>query len=76
MGLSVDALRAALPELYGKYFPRPDATTGMFDLDAIVRWRQLRHPVLFGLQDHMPQARDARIIWAERQARKAKERQP
>jgi hypothetical protein len=45
--LSVAEFREKLPELYGRGFPRPDATTGMFDLVAIDRWQSARHPQLF-----------------------------
>ena len=44
MGLSLDALREALPELVSRGFPQADETTGNFDLDAIDAWRRARHP--------------------------------
>ena len=47
LGLSAEAFKAALPALLQRGFPRPDETTGNFDLDAIDRWRRARHPQLF-----------------------------
>jgi hypothetical protein len=35
--------------------------SGLFDLDAIVAWRRLRHPKIYGLNDP-DQARDARGV--------------
>jgi hypothetical protein len=39
-----DAVR---PRLFMRGFPRPDSDTGMYCLEAIDRWRHLRHPSLF-----------------------------
>ncbi|MFH6783040.1 MULTISPECIES: hypothetical protein [Methylobacterium] len=39
-----DAVR---PRLFIRGFPRPDPDTGMYCLEAIDRWRHLRHPSLF-----------------------------
>ncbi|WP_244496348.1 hypothetical protein [Methylobacterium indicum] len=39
-----DAVR---PRLFMRGFPRPDPDTGMYCLEAIDRWRHLRHPSLF-----------------------------
>ena len=36
----------ALPDLYARQFPRPDETTGMFDLKAIDAWCDRRYPQL------------------------------
>ena len=49
-----------LPQLYDRDFPRPDETTGMFDLDAIDEWRRRRHPNLFLTAIEQP--RDARAV--------------
>jgi hypothetical protein len=40
---------AKLSELIRRGFPAPDATTGMFCLEAIDRWRLARFPHLFPL---------------------------
>jgi hypothetical protein len=47
LGLTADVFKATLELLIGRGFPRPDPTTGNFDLDAIDRWRRSRHPQLF-----------------------------
>jgi hypothetical protein len=39
-----EAVRA---RLFMRGFPRPDPDTGMYCLEAIDRWRHLRHPSLF-----------------------------
>lgn len=49
MGLTEAEFLAKLPELFRRGFPRPDETTGMFDLEAIDAWRRSRNPHLFGL---------------------------
>jgi hypothetical protein len=51
----------ALPNLYRRGFPRPDLTTGNFDLVAIDRWMDGRH-----LSTAPDKARDARDVMAER----------
>lgn len=43
MFMTLEAFQEKLPELLGRGFPPADATTGNFDMDAINRWRQLRH---------------------------------
>lgn len=45
--LSLSEFREMLPALYKRGFPKPDETTGMYDLDAIDAWRHRRHPHLF-----------------------------
>ncbi len=45
--LTVGQFEASKEALFSRGFPRPDGTTGMYDLDAIDRWRGLRHPHLF-----------------------------
>lgn len=39
--------REKIPRLLARGFPMPDPDTGMFDLEAIDRWRHNRHPHLF-----------------------------
>jgi hypothetical protein len=48
IGLSPARFDALLPELECRGFPRADATTGNYDLDAIDEWRRRRNPHLFG----------------------------
>ncbi len=45
--LTEKELREKLPRLFARGFPMPDPDTGMFDLEAIDRWRHRRHPHLF-----------------------------
>lgn len=45
--LTAEELRARLPRLFARGFPQPDPDTGMFDLEAIDRWRHARHPRFF-----------------------------
>lgn len=68
LGLTLEQFRVKLPELYERGFPRPDPTTGMFDLEAIDRWQSNRHPHLFG--NSGPESpTDARKLAEERLAR-------
>lgn len=62
MGLTEAEFMRVLPLLIARGFPRPDPTTGMFDLDAIDEWRRRRHPQLFLTQPE--RARDARALRA------------
>ena len=39
--------RDCAPRLYSRGFPLPDPDTGMYDLEAVDRWRHRRHAVLF-----------------------------
>lgn len=66
LNLSEADMRAKLAALIARGFPQPDATTGMIDLDAVVQWRRLRHPSLFGLMNHRTGAQDASLVVAER----------
>lgn len=65
MGLDEKTMKASLAALMGRSFPGPDETTGLFDLDAIVRWRQMRNAPLYGLSE-VANARDARGLVAKR----------
>ncbi len=66
LNLSEADMRVKLAALIARNFPRPDDTTGMIDLDAVVQWRRLRHPSLFGLMNHQPAARDAQAVVSDR----------
>lgn len=59
-------MRTKLAPLIARGFPQPDPTTGMIDLDAVLQWRRLRHPALFGLMGQQPAAQDARTVVAGR----------
>lgn len=55
--LTVEDFRKKLPELYARKFPKPDPTTGMWDLKAIDRWQDARNPQVFGVDDSPKDAR-------------------
>lgn len=66
LNLSETDMRSKLAPLVARGFPQPDATTGMIDLDAVVQWRRLRHPSLFGLMNNQPAAQGGSLAIAER----------
>lgn len=47
LGLTGAEFEARKHALFDRGFPQPDQTTGLYDLDAIERWRQARHPHLY-----------------------------
>jgi hypothetical protein len=57
---------AKLPNLLARGFPAADPDTGNFDLEAIDRWCDARHPHLFGASDAEIGARDASTVAADR----------
>jgi hypothetical protein len=58
--LTLAQFDVAYANLIDRGFPAPDPDTGNFDLEAIDRWCDSRHPHLFsGL---VPQARDASTV--------------
>jgi len=67
LGKTRAEFEAALPDLLARGFPQRDPTTGNFDLAAIDRWCDARHPHLFG--DSQVLARDAKDVVGERLAR-------
>ena len=67
LGLTEAGFRNALPQLEARGFPKQDATTGNFDIDAIDEWRRRRHPDLFLIATEG--ASDARAVVKDRLAR-------
>ena len=67
LGKTRAELEAILPDLLARGFPQADPTTGNFDLAAIDRWCDARHPHLFG--GGAMQARDARDVVQNRLAK-------
>ena len=67
LGKTRAELEAVLPDLLARGFPEADPTTGNFDLAAIDRWCDARHPHLFG--GGAMQARDARDVVQNRLAK-------
>ena len=68
LGLSPAEFDARYDNLIARGFPAPDLDTGKFDLHAIDRWCDARHPHLFG-GPAMMQARDAKSVVADRIAK-------
>jgi hypothetical protein len=68
LGKTFAEFNAALPDLLKRGFPQADPTTGNFDLAAIDRWCDARHPHLFGGAAAM-QARDAKDVVQDRLAK-------
>jgi hypothetical protein len=65
LGKSITEFDRALPNLAARGFPAADPDTGNFDLVAIDRWCDARHPHLFGGSATM-QARDASAVVQDR----------
>ena len=61
LGLSEPRFEEATPELYARGFPRPDPTTGLFDLVAVDAWMDRRSGLTAA-----PPARDASAVVASR----------
>lgn len=64
LGMSEVQFKQDLPQLTARGFPKPDETTGHFDLNAIDAWCDRRHPALFLTQTES--ALDARSVFAQR----------
>ena len=64
LGKTPSEFEAVLPDLLARGFPQPDPTTGNFDLAAIDRWCDARHPHLFGGGQML--ARDAKDVVSDR----------
>lgn len=60
IGLSPPEFMAKLPNLLARGFPQRDPDTGLFDIVAIDKWCDGRHPHLFG--GTIMQARDASTV--------------
>jgi hypothetical protein len=73
LGLTLALFDAKLAELYARDFPRPDPTTGNYDLVAIDAWmdRQaaLLAPASNGGLTERPPARNASEVFGERARR-------
>jgi hypothetical protein len=73
LGLTLAEFDAKLPELLRRGFPAADPTTRMFDLTAIDRWQDARHPRLLGGEAvaETTTAKDARLVVPERMREQA-----
>ena len=65
LGLTEAEFDARYGNLLARGFPAPDPDTGNFDMHAVDRWCDGRHPHLFGGSGVM-QARDASAVAKER----------
>jgi hypothetical protein len=72
LGKTFADFQAALADLVARGFPQADPTTGNFDLAAIDRWCDARHPHLFGSSPM--EAADASNVVQDRIARLRAER--
>jgi hypothetical protein len=69
LGLSLADFEARRPVLHERKFPRPDPTTGLYCIEAVERWRLLRHPQLFPELTAAPNAAHAGAVFDERMRR-------
>jgi hypothetical protein len=65
LGLTLARFDAIFANLKARNFPAPDPDTGNFDLLAVDRWCDARHPYLFGGDTSTMQARDASTVAQE-----------
>jgi len=47
MSLTPAQFANCCPRLYARGFPVPDETTGMYDIEAVQRWRKRQRPDLY-----------------------------
>lgn len=60
MCLTIDQFTACQRRLFARGFPTPDETTGMYDLEAVDRWRKRQRPDLF--PELTPHAAPAEVV--------------
>ena len=65
--LTLAQFEAKKEDLFARQFPRPDPTTGMYDLVAIDAWQNARNPQLLSGGGNGPL--DARTVAEERLGR-------
>ena len=61
LGLTVVEFNRLKPDLFARGFPKPDPTTGNYDLKAVDAWQDARSGLAAPLTDE-PKARDARDV--------------
>ena len=66
LGLSLGAFELVREELFARGFPRPDPTTGNYDLVAVGAWMDARHG---GSLTSEAKPRNAAEVFGERAAR-------
>jgi hypothetical protein len=62
LGLTEAEFDARYDNLIARGFPVPDVDTDNFDMHAVDRWCDARHPHLFGGKSAVMQARDASTV--------------
>ena len=66
LGLSMIEFEGVLLRLRDRRFPAPDPTTGLYCVEAVERWRLLRHPQLFPELTAAPTAAHAGTVFDDR----------
>jgi hypothetical protein len=66
LGLSLADFSSREQALRGRGFPEPDPTTGLYCIEAVERWRMLRHPQLFPELTAAPTAAHAGAVFDQR----------
>jgi hypothetical protein len=66
LGLSASEFQAKLDQLHERGFPNADATTGLYCVEAVDRWRLRRHPQLFPELTTTPTAAHADAVFDDR----------
>ena len=66
LGLTVSDFELRRPELERRGFPAADPTTGHYCIEAVDRWRCLRHPRLFPELTAAPTAAHADVVFHDR----------
>lgn len=69
MGLTLQQIQDCARQLYARGFPLPDETTGMYDLEAVDRWRKRQRPDLYPEvtgSDPAPEIARPKVDWGAR----------
>jgi hypothetical protein len=66
LGLPLADFESRRQELHSRGFPAPDPTTGCYCIEAVDRWRLLRHKSLFPELLAAPAAVDASAVFDDR----------
>jgi hypothetical protein len=66
LGLSLADFNSRAAALRERGFPEPDPTTGLYCIEAVERWRLLRHPQLFPELTTAPGAAHAGAVFDQR----------
>jgi len=72
--LTLERFNEVLPNLLKRGFPAADPDTGMFDLEAIDRWRRSRHGLASPDGTAQPSPPQRKTTWGERLGAKGEAR--